>query len=85
MNKALDKGCAGTIVNQKLIRYLAAPAFTTDINTAPGLSLTINPNVTYTEHLIIRKSLCTVIKNFKYSVFRLSKVISNFLLSFHFV
>ena len=37
-------------------------------------SLTINPNITYTEHLIICKSLCTVIKNFKDSVFTLSKV-----------
>ena len=87
-DKALDRGCAGTIAIQKLIRYLATPVFN---DRCQYCTRSINPTVTCAEHLIICKSLpisspehiCTAIENFEDSVFGLSKVISNLLYTFH--
>ena len=86
-DKALDRGCAGTIAIQKLIRYLATPTFN---DRCQYCTSSINPSVTCAEHLITCKSLpihspehiCTAIENFEDSVFELSKVISNLLFSF---
>ena len=87
-DKALDRRCAGTIAIQKLIRYLATPAFN---DRCQYCTRSINPTVTCAEHLIICKSLpihspeqiCTAIENFEDSVFGLSKVISSLLYLFH--
>ena len=87
-DKALDRGCAGTIAIQKLIQYLATPVFN---DRCQYCTRSINPTVTCAEHLIICKSLpihspehiCMAIKNFEDSVFGLSKAISNLLYSFH--
>ena len=84
----MDRGCAGTIAIQKLIRYLATPVFN---DRCQYCTRSINPTVTCAEHLIICKSLpihspeyiCMAIENFEESVFGLSKAISNLLYSFH--
>ena len=52
-DKALDRGCAGTIAIQKLIRYLATPAFN---DRCQYCTRSINPTVTCAEHLIIYAS-----------------------------
>ena len=79
-DKALNRGCAGTIAIQKLIQYLATPAFN---DRCQYCTSSINPSVTCAKHLITCKSLpihspehiCMAIKNFEDSVFELSKVI----------
>jgi len=87
-DKALDSGYAGTIAIQKLIRYLAIPAFN---GRRQYCTRSIDPNITYAEHLITCKSLpiqspehiCTVIESFEDPVLRLSKVFSSMLFSLH--
>ena len=87
-DKALDRGCIGTIAIQKLIQYLATPVFN---DRCQYCTRSINPTVTCAKHLIICKSLpipslepiCKAIENFEDSVFGLSKVISNLLYLFH--
>ena len=52
-DKALDRGIAGTIAIQKLVRYLVTPVFN---DRCQYCTRSINPNVTCAEYLIICKS-----------------------------
>ena len=80
-DNALDYGCAGTIVIQKILRFLAKPLFADRI--CHLCSSTIEPNTTYAEHLsaclsfttISIDSLVETVKNFDDSVFTFSKLL----------
>ena len=84
-DNALDRGCAGTVATQKVIRFLATPAFSH--RKCSNCLLHTDPGVTCAEHFISCLSLpisstehlCTDIENLDDSVFEFSKVISNLL------
>ena len=87
-DKALDRGCTGTIATQKLIRYLATPAFNDRYQYCTSST---NPSVTCAEHLITCKSLaihspehtCMAIsRTFKTQFLNFLKLFSNLLFSF---
>ena len=55
-DKALDRGCAGTIAIQKLIQYLATPVF---IDRCQYCTRSINPDVTCAEHGVLLYLPCS--------------------------
>jgi len=61
-DKALDRGYAGTCTTaiQKLIWYLAIPTFS---DRCQYCTRSIDPNITYAEHLITCKSLPITLRN----------------------
>ena len=78
-DNALDKGCAGTVAIQRLIRFLATPAFSDRV--CPECQNPIDSSISSAEHLIqclpvsSVEHFCTATTNFQDSVFVLSKSI----------
>ena len=84
-DNALDKGCAGTVATQRMIRFLATPTFS-DRKCWKCLAQ-VGPDLTCAEHLLRCQSLsnysieqlCKATQNFEDLLFVFSKVILNIL------
>ena len=81
-DNALDRGYAGTVATQRMIRFLATPAFSD--RSCPKCLAQIDADLTCAEHLMLCQSLPNYsVENFEDLIFVFSKVIFDILYALH--